>query len=216
MATDTQIAANRINAQGSTGPRTEDGKARSAQNSTSHGLFARRDFVRPNETAEYEALTASMLDELRPEGILETTIAAEIISAAWRLRRCGDVEATLGEFGETAPDPMEDKSTLAIQNAVDRARGQAQRSMYRAMNEIRRLQTERRFREEFLPADKDPAELGLASCQEIVRSVAADNKRRLHYIRVAAEVNPADHLRIQSPHKPGPGPDAPTALSPAA
>src|SRR5438105_128854 len=100
MATDAQIAANQQNAQASTGPRTPEGKARSAQNSTSHGLFARRDFVLSCETSAYEELTALLLEDLQPETTLERTIAAEIISAAWRLRRCADVENTLGEIGQ--------------------------------------------------------------------------------------------------------------------
>lgn len=113
MATDAQITANQQNARASTGPRTPEGKARSAQNSTTHGLFSKRDFVRSRETAEYEELTASMLDELRPETVLERTLAAEIVSAAWRLHRCARLESSFAEFGVNPVDPMEDDITLA-------------------------------------------------------------------------------------------------------
>ena len=40
MASPAQIAANRANAQRSTGPRTEQGKARAASSSFKHGLYA--------------------------------------------------------------------------------------------------------------------------------------------------------------------------------
>ena len=40
MSSQAQIAANRANAQLSTGPRTEEGKAASSRNAYRHGLFA--------------------------------------------------------------------------------------------------------------------------------------------------------------------------------
>ncbi len=46
MATEAQIAANRLNAQRSTGPRTADGKAVVAQNAAKHGLLAREGMLR--------------------------------------------------------------------------------------------------------------------------------------------------------------------------
>ena len=42
MASEAQIAANRANAQRSTGPRTEEGKEKSARNALNHGLCAER------------------------------------------------------------------------------------------------------------------------------------------------------------------------------
>src|SRR5207248_9130658 len=69
-------------------------------------------------------------EETRPETTLERTLAAEIMSATWRFRRCGAMEASLdGHGGEYGPDPMEGGPKLYIQNTVDRARGQAQRSL---------------------------------------------------------------------------------------
>ena len=45
MATPSQINANQVNAQQSTGPRSPEGKARVAQNALRHGLTARHLFL---------------------------------------------------------------------------------------------------------------------------------------------------------------------------
>jgi len=47
MTTESQINANRQNAQQSTGPRTDEGKAKVAQNATKHGLFSQKTVVIP-------------------------------------------------------------------------------------------------------------------------------------------------------------------------
>ena len=51
MATIRQINANRANAQKSTGPRTEEGKAASSRNRLSHG-FAASATIMPGENPE--------------------------------------------------------------------------------------------------------------------------------------------------------------------
>ena len=48
MTTNAQIKANRNNARKSTGPRTDEGKTRSAKNALKHGLLG-RDTVLPGE-----------------------------------------------------------------------------------------------------------------------------------------------------------------------
>src|SRR5579883_2259301 len=59
MATEAQIAANRANAQRSTGPRTEAGKQAVAQNRLEHGLSGGAFRLLPWESAEeFEALPA--------------------------------------------------------------------------------------------------------------------------------------------------------------
>jgi hypothetical protein len=148
----------------STGPRTAEGKAIAAQNARKTGLFTARDFIRPDEQNEHEELRESLEAELNPEGPLENQIASEIRAAIWRLRRCAQLEAALATQlaeHEDAPDPMDPASRQAKQQlSIDRARNQATRLLHKNTTELRRLQTERQFRNE-IAADADTTGLGL-------------------------------------------------------
>jgi hypothetical protein len=167
MSTDAQIAANRINAQASTGARTAAGRSRVSRNAISSGLYSSRDFVRPDEQSLYAEFCAGFEMNLVPEGAIEQTLAAEIIHAAWRLRRCSVVEAGMNCVVDGEADPMLDHPQ---QQPVDRARAQAHRLFHRATAELRRIQTERQFRNAFLHEEVDTAELGLASYKDISKN----------------------------------------------
>ena len=56
MATEKQIAANRANAQLSTGPRTDAGKAASSSNAVSHGLTSRGFIILPGQREAFDQL----------------------------------------------------------------------------------------------------------------------------------------------------------------
>jgi hypothetical protein len=147
-STEAQIAANRRNAEASTGPRTAEGKARVSRNSTTFGLYSAGDVVRPEEESFYQAFCEDFEQQLVPQGAMETTLAAEIVHAAWRLRRCATAESTLATQGDAQSglDPMLDPATAAAWNSIDRARAQALRHFQRATAELRRLQTGRQAR----------------------------------------------------------------------
>ena len=68
----------------STGPKTEAGKARSSRNAIRTGLYAARDFVRPEEEEEYAQTLIKLMDELTPGNSVEQTFATEIMGATWR------------------------------------------------------------------------------------------------------------------------------------
>ncbi|MBN2559834.1 MAG: hypothetical protein JXQ75_02750, partial [Phycisphaerae bacterium] len=74
MATEAQIAANRLNAQKSTGPRTPEGKAKVAQNALKHGLLAKQSVVRGEDAEEFEAYRQEMVASLAPVGALEAML----------------------------------------------------------------------------------------------------------------------------------------------
>jgi hypothetical protein len=87
MSTTAQIKANRQNAQKSTGPKTDQGKAVVAKNAVKHGLFAAEVVITGENPAEYQAFHDEFLAELAPAGMAESVMAERIISLAWRLRR---------------------------------------------------------------------------------------------------------------------------------
>ena len=92
MATKAQIRANRKNAKKSTGPRTNEGKARSAQNPLKHGLLA-RDAVLPDEDpADFDRQLCDLEDTIEPKNALEFALVRQIADAEWRLRRLTRLE----------------------------------------------------------------------------------------------------------------------------
>jgi len=135
MATPAQILANRQNAEKSVGPVTAAGKTRVSQNATKFGLFSVANFVRPEEQDIFKEFESGYIAELSPATSLEQTLAREIIHAAWRLRRCADLEVA-------PPENLTDEELDRLQISIDRARAAAQRTLHRSLKELRRLQTE--------------------------------------------------------------------------
>jgi hypothetical protein len=91
-----QIEANRRNAQKSTGPRTEEGKLRSAMNATIHGLTANALILEndPDERIEdFMKLHGELIVSLKPVGQLEQLLVGRIAVGHWRLNRAYRYEA---------------------------------------------------------------------------------------------------------------------------
>jgi len=104
MTTDKQTEANRRNAQASTGPRTEEGKAVSGLNALKHGLTSVT-WVLPTEDREqYERLRERMLADLNPVGTLEEELADEVVNLTWRLRRAESLELGIFACGVSTAD----------------------------------------------------------------------------------------------------------------
>ena len=95
MTSPEQHAANEANALRSTGPRTEAGMARAAQNAVRHGLLGRFYLIVGEDPAEYEAFHDHLHGELNPSGALEEALTERIIEAFWRLQRVGRIEAEM-------------------------------------------------------------------------------------------------------------------------
>jgi hypothetical protein len=95
MASEKQVAANRRNAQRSSGPKTAAGKARAARNGLQHGLLAQPPVLPDEDPAMFEAHAQAVDDELRPVGALERECVQRISQLTWRLHRVARLETAV-------------------------------------------------------------------------------------------------------------------------
>ena len=95
MSTQAQIDANRQNAKKSTGPKTEEGRTKSAANSTRHGLTANPTTIfenNPHERSQYDSLKAKLLKQCLPEGELELQTFERYVFALFQVDRARQME----------------------------------------------------------------------------------------------------------------------------
>ena len=165
MASSARLAANRANAEKSTGPRTPEGKARSSQNSIKHGLSSRGFVVRDDETGEFEQLRDSLYRQVAPRGALEITLFRRLLHATWNLHRIERLEAEL--FHDNI-DPLADPSHDAQLDRLARYQSRFERSYYRALRELRTIQTGRILKLQ-VPARLADVTPALSSTKELLK-----------------------------------------------
>ena len=90
-----QIAANRANAQLSTGPRSEATLAISSFNALKTGLTGRTVLLPSDDIAEYQTYVSAHQDQFKPVGVIECDLAQAIADSTWRLRRISSLEHAL-------------------------------------------------------------------------------------------------------------------------
>jgi len=146
MASQAKIDANRQNALRSTGPRTPSGKAIASMNAVKHGLCSRKPIIPGENEADFARFTAEWVSELRPFGAHERLLAEQIIMAAWQIRRVPQLEAGLltRHMQADGPHPFAMSAEGYQQlSRLDRHQAALQRTLDRAMKELRALQAER-------------------------------------------------------------------------
>jgi hypothetical protein len=94
-----KVAANRANAQLSTGPRTAAGKAASARNAVRHGLLSAAPVVAGEDPVAWERHRAEVSASLGPVGAMEQQLAARAALLLWRLARVARFEAATVSAG---------------------------------------------------------------------------------------------------------------------
>ncbi len=145
MTSDERRTANIQNAQHSTGPRTDAGKAAAAHNAVTHGLTAQNIVPRSDdEKAEFAAIRTEAYTECKPQGGTETLLVDRLIHARCSLLRAtrllGEIET--GTTGD-ATDPEKARQIARLQRYVQ----MHERSQYRALQTLKGEQTNRGLRQ---------------------------------------------------------------------
>jgi hypothetical protein len=99
MATEEQIAANRRNAQLSSGPKTEAGRNRSRMNALRHGLTGQVTTMTDEDRVAHDQFSKALIKDLAPEGAMETQLAQRVATDSWRLNRASAIEDNLFALG---------------------------------------------------------------------------------------------------------------------
>ncbi len=88
MTSPEKLNSNIQNAQHSTGPRTDAGKAAVARNAVTHGLTAQNIIPRTDdEKTQFVAIRTEAFAECRPQGTTETLLVDRLIHARCSLQR---------------------------------------------------------------------------------------------------------------------------------
>ncbi len=146
----------------STGPRTEEGKKRSAMNATRHGLTGRT-VVMPYEDMEaYHAFCKHLFGELAPETPLERQYAQNFCDTQWRLSRARSIEDSMFSLGHFEAAGNIETDHPQVHAALTPARvfrddsksfvnlslyeQRLQRTLDKSLKQLQALQAERRAR----------------------------------------------------------------------
>ncbi|MCL6609338.1 MAG: hypothetical protein K6T74_14725 [Geminicoccaceae bacterium] len=127
------------------GPKTPEGKARSALNALRHGLRARRFALLPHEDpAEFEALAAAAREAYRPACAVERELVEALVVALWREIRADRLEAEIladippADGSRTCGSDLADERHRASFSLLLRYRAQAAGAVRRAQEALLR------------------------------------------------------------------------------
>ena len=144
MSTEAQITANQANAQHSTGPKTEAGKAASSQNSWKHGLAVGVFRVLATEDQfMYDILRQQLLDEHEPTTPTEAILVERLAQHHWMRTRAVYYQ------NECLEAEILDNARLSL---FLRYEAQQERAFRQCLTDILKLR-----------AEKQKAEIGFAS-----------------------------------------------------
>jgi hypothetical protein len=94
-----RLAANRANAQLSTGPTSAEGKAKSSLNALKTGLTGKTVLLPSDDAAAYEEHLLRFLVDLQPVGERETELVQSLADTQWRLARIPGLESGMFAVG---------------------------------------------------------------------------------------------------------------------
>jgi hypothetical protein len=121
MATALQIETNRRNAQLSTGPRTSQGKTRSALNALRHGVTGQVSIMPEADRVAHDAFCREIIDGFKTQTPLELQLASLIAEDFWRLQRIRALENDIFALGHSSEAAAIDTEDAEVHVSLTRA-----------------------------------------------------------------------------------------------
>lgn len=145
----TRAEAARLNGRKGRGPRTPEGKRRSARNALKHGLTAQAFALLPGEDARaYQELLDGLARRYRPKDELAAHLVQRLASVMWRQQRADRLEAEvltqleqrhdssyIGGYVPSSPHAWD----AARFSAVQRQQARLERTFFKLLDELDRL-----------------------------------------------------------------------------
>jgi hypothetical protein len=130
-----------------TGPKTPEGKAKSAQNARVHGLTAKTLRIADSDRAEFDAIEAAWRNDIKPMDTIQEHVFNQLILAVWKLHIMPRIE------DEELAKPGADRLKLLDRLSLYRSR--IERSFSRTLAELRTLQENFLLKKAMVPQSPD-------------------------------------------------------------
>jgi hypothetical protein len=194
-----QLLANRVNAQHSTGPKTEAGKAVSSVNNFRHGLAGKFLVLEWEDSGEFNELLENLHAEHQPASSTETLLVESMAQHYWLRQRALRLQHSIMDEKRPACEyPKELALYLRYQATHERA-------FYKCLNQLLNLRAEKRksvSQEAALSKRAEDTRIGFES-QERKRKAEA-RKQELHKWNVLLAEAKVDHRALLNSDLAGP------------
>ncbi len=191
MSTDAQLAANKANAQHSTGPKTEDGKANSCLNNFRHGFAGSFSVLTWETQALFDILYRGLQEEHRPSTVTEEILVEQMAQSVWLSKRAVFMQdLTISAKIPACQEQKELALYLRYQTTHDRA-------FHKCLNELLKLRAEKRKQEIGFESQERKRNEEARKRNEEVRKQAAENRKQdTHKTRVWILEAQAEHQEL--------------------
>jgi len=138
MATQAQVDANQANSQKSTGPKTDEGKAKSSRKRLSHGFASSTRFVLGEDPAEFNLLLDDLISEHHPATPTEQILVEQMAHHHWiSLRATRLLNSEVAFYLKSGCTPVLELGLFMRYQAA------AERSFYKAHTALLKAQKQR-------------------------------------------------------------------------
>ena len=181
MSTTAQTAANQANAQHSTGPKTEQGKAIASLNNLRHGFNGSFSVMPWESQDEFDFLFIDLRVEYKPVTVTETVLVEKMAQAMWLGQRAVLLQQRC--FNPNVPECDNEKQLalyLRYQTTHDRA-------FHKCLTQLLKLRAEKRKEEIGFESQQQK------NADQTRREANENRKQELHRYNVLLAEAKADH-----------------------